>query len=175
MTKTKLLSLHLVAALTCGAAFAQAADIGKKAYDRGYTTKRFEAADQNGDGFLTRKEASARLKAFEGVKGSERFSAADTNGDGLLSLDEAAARKSVEKKHGTEVARKTQDRFYNRERFDEVDANDDGYVSREEAAASKTVADKLGGKRFDRADTDGDGRLSLSEAKQRVAKERKAF
>jgi Ca2+-binding EF-hand superfamily protein len=176
MNKTKLLMCSLSTAALVGVGVsAYAADPGQKLHSESYTKERFTAADTNGDGFLSKQEAAARSKRFEGVRGGERFDAADTNNDGLLSFEEAAARKAAEKAGGADRASEAHDKRYNRERFQEADTDGDGYVSRAEAAADKQWADKLGGKRFDAADADGDGKLSFEEAKEARMRERKAY
>jgi Ca2+-binding EF-hand superfamily protein len=152
-----------------------AQDYGSQKFEKGYTKDRFEAADTDGDGFLTLKEAGAAAIMYEGAQGQERFKAADTDGDGLLSFQEAAARKARERENLGEAAGAAQKRVYNKERFNGADTNGDGYVSKAEAQADSRTADVLGGARFDAADTDNDGKLSFEEAKARYMLERKKF
>jgi Ca2+-binding EF-hand superfamily protein len=176
MNKTKILMLNMLATATVGiGSSVYAADIMQTKYDANYNKDRFTSADTNGDGMLSKQEAAAAMKGFEGKNGGERFDAADTNHDGMLSLQEATARVNLEKEHGVQKAREAQDEHYNSARFQDADTNGDGFVSRDEAAANKQWADKLGGNRFDEADTNHDGKLSMDEAKQEKLRERKVY
>lgn len=175
MNKIMIVATAAAVVLSTAAVTVGADNAGGKNYQRGYNVERFNKADTNGDGFLTKEEAGALMKGSEGYRGRDRFEAADTDKDGLLSMEEASAWKAREKQHGTERAREAQDMRYKRARFDEADTDGDGFVSREEASADKRAYDLFGGKRFDRADKDGDGKLSLEEARQHKAAERKKF
>ena len=71
----------------------------EQGHTRGYTKARFDKADTNGDGLVSRQEAGAEARPVEKrLKGSKRFSMADRNGDGALTLEEAAAQKRREKR-----------------------------------------------------------------------------
>ena len=77
----------------------------------------------------------------------ERLKAADTNADGLISRSEAAALPRIAK------------------HFDQIDANRDGQVSFEELRAFHAAHRGDHGKKMLKlADTDGDGKLSKAEA-----------
>lgn len=145
-------------------------------HDKVYNKARFEAADTNRDGFLSRQEAAANMRVFEGTTGRQRFDAADTNNDGLLSLKEAKAYKQVEKEDRGPALKKRQDKQYSQERFEAADANGDGFVSLEEANADKLWIEAFGGaKRFKMADSNGDGKLSFEEAMQQKRREREEY
>jgi len=71
----------------------------KKAYSKAYTAKRFNLADTDGDGVVSRAEAGAEARPVEKKYfGSKRFNMADRNKDGVLTLEEAAAQKRLEKR-----------------------------------------------------------------------------
>ncbi len=72
-----------------------------------------------------------------------------------------------EGKQGDPVQQKYKSR-YTKDLFDRADTNQDGYVDWDEArASSKAIEkDRLGRKRFNEADVDNDGRLSVEEAKK---------
>jgi Ca2+-binding EF-hand superfamily protein len=77
----------------------------------------------------------------------ERLKAADTNADGLISQSEAAALPHIAK------------------RFEQIDANRDGQVSFEELRAFHAArAGGHGKKMLKLVDTDGDGKVSKAEA-----------
>jgi Ca2+-binding EF-hand superfamily protein len=95
--------------------------------------------------------ATLTFAAPEGASGAERFKKADVDGNGMLSRQEAAALPRIA------------------EHFNEIDTNKDNQISAEELRA---FHDKVRGQRgqkhgamLKKLDTDGDGRISLQEAK----------
>ena len=93
-------------------------------------------------------------KRHEGA-GIERLKQADTDGNGMISREEAKALPRIAK------------------HFDEIDANRDNQLSRDElhafhekmrAAHSQERAQRMA-EHWKKLDTDGDGRVSLAEAK----------
>lgn len=109
----------------------------------------FEAIDADGDGFVTKDEMQvfrASLRARSGKRPAV-FEKADADRDGKLSRREFTAAYPG-------IAHD----------FAEVDANRDGFVTRREMRAyrRRSVERRLD-QRFDAADADQDGRLSLQE------------
>ncbi len=91
--------------------------------------------------------AGAAPGAGEGHDPMMRFKQADTNGDGMISRDEAKALPMIAK------------------HFDEIDANHDGQITADELRAfHQKMHGNHAGKRFQKLDTDGDGRISRAEA-----------
>jgi hypothetical protein len=81
-------------------------------------TADFDTADANKDGQIDAAELQAhreKMRVEMRAKAEERWKSADTDGDGRLSLAEAQASMP-----------------HMAERFDKFDANKDGYVSRDE-------------------------------------------
>ncbi len=79
---------------------------------RAAADERFERADVNNDGKLTKDEAEDSRKLRRAERRQERFSKMDKNGDGKIAEDEFEGRKS---KH-----------------FSKIDANEDGFLTKEE-------------------------------------------
>jgi Ca2+-binding EF-hand superfamily protein len=80
--------------------------------------------------------------------GMERLKQADTDGNGMISRDEAKALPRLAK------------------HFDEIDANKDNQLSRDELHAfHQKQREARMAEHWKKLDTDGDGRVSLAEAK----------
>jgi Ca2+-binding EF-hand superfamily protein len=81
-------------------------------------------------------------------QGADRLKQADTNGDGMISRDEAKALPRLLK------------------HFDEIDANHDGQITADEMRAfHEKQRGQMRGANWKKLDTNGDGRISLEEAK----------
>lgn len=94
------------------------------------------ALDTNGDGFVSREEASTHPRF------AESFDRIDANKDGQLSLDELrSARHSGHHRHHARL-----------------DANNDGSISRDEAKTAPRLAQN-----FDAIDANKDGMLTRDE------------
>jgi Ca2+-binding EF-hand superfamily protein len=144
--------LALVIWGVAGGAFSTAlmADTGPKGGPKGAEMlERFEAMDADKDGKVTEAEIAAYHAA--------RFAAADADGNGSLSAEELTA---------MQLAR-MQDRMADRSArmIERLDANADGQLSAEEMA-------KMGERKspFERADADGDGGVTMEEARAAVEK-----
>jgi hypothetical protein len=127
-----------------------------------------------GDKSYTRAEVSARV--------AEHFAKLDVNRDGFVTRAEAdAARETVHKQMGERRAERRDNRF------ERIDTNNDGTISRgewDQAGANRTAIGMgeagrtgqvvrrmmvhrlgaLGGRMFEQADGNRDGRVSLAEA-----------
>ena len=107
---------------------------------RGAMLERLKAADTNGDGLISKAEAAAlpRLAAH--------FDQIDTNRDGQVSFEELRAFHAAHRgDHAKAMLKK-------------IDTDGDGKISKAEALAAAAA-------RFDRADTNKDGFLTLEEMK----------
>lgn len=125
------------------------------------------AADQNGDGVVTRAEATAAADAM--------FARMDKNRDGKLSADERPGRR------GKATGEITQQQFRDHamKRFDRMDANKDGRIDQAERTAMRANRGehRRGGMRHGgggmgmmmRADTNRDGVVTKAEATAAVA------
>lgn len=124
--KRFIIAAALSATTIAGAAIAQSPAPANNAAPRGMT-----AADANGDGIITRAEATAAADAM--------FARMDKNCDGKLSADERPGRR------GAEAGDITQQQFRERflQRFDRADANKDGRLD-------QTERQNMWGKRGDR-------------------------
>ncbi len=165
--------------LALSLAVAVVSTVGLSSASGGHHGMRFEKLDQNGDGKITLPEMSGRV--------NQRFARLDKNQDGEITREEARFGKH----HGKHPARHPA-RHYGKRRFEKRDVNGDGQLSRDEiprmpdkkfAKLDRNQDGQLspselrpGGKakkhrRFDKIDTDGDGRVSRAEADK--AKKRK--
>jgi Ca2+-binding EF-hand superfamily protein len=118
-------------------------DVGTRAAER------FRRADVDGNGVLSRAEAEHGVPEL-----ARHFDEIDVDRDGNLTPFEIRAwRKTRRAVRGGE-ARSRFEQYFRR-----ADANGDGLLSREEAVQGMP---RLSGK-FDRIDTDRDGKLSLEE------------
>jgi Ca2+-binding EF-hand superfamily protein len=106
-----------------------------------WETERFQTADTDHDGYLSRAEADAAREA----RMHDMFARFDTDGDGRVSRDEALRRFG--------------------EKFDTVDADHDGFVTVTEMGAMR-AGDGRHGDMFVRLDADKDGRISPTEAEE---------
>ena len=110
---------------------------------RGAMLERLKAADTNGDGLISKAEAAAlpRLAAH--------FDQIDTNHDGQVSFDELHAFHAANRGAKGDRAAKM---------LKSIDTDGDGKISKAEALAAAAA-------RFDRADANRDGFLTVEEMK----------
>jgi hypothetical protein len=121
----------------------------------GLAAEAWDTLDADANGTVTPEEFEAAARA--------RFTAADTNADGNLSSEEMIAAAEARR----EEMRKAMEARMSAEMISRHDTNDDGQLSFEEM----TPGD-VGGRFFDRLDTDADGSVSRAEfdaAAQRMA------
>lgn len=153
MKKTPLLVLVLASASLSAAAFAQSATGNASAAPATSTQRPGHAmrVDANGDGVITRDEASKFPRLVAG------FDQIDANKDGKLSMDEMKTWRSQQRgdRHGRRdggrramtpemQARMQQQRMAC---FDKADANHDGQLSRDEFAKMHEVCGPMMGRR----------------------------
>lgn len=129
--------------------------------------QRLQAADQNGDGLISRNEAQAYMPGL-----ATRFDTIDTDKDGNLSTAELEAARATFGRGGRGGGwaqwDANGDGQLSREeataRFDAVDTNKDGTLSAEEMQAARGARGPGGqGQGFTRWDANGDGMLSRAE------------
>jgi Ca2+-binding EF-hand superfamily protein len=177
MKGDKLIVSLLTATLLAGFALASQASENPASPDRkarpdeikAQMLERFKAADTNGDGMISREEASAGLPQL-----AKHFDSIDTDKNGLITMQEfEAAMKGLHGPQYNALARldKDGDGLISRgeaqvaprlaKHFDEIDTNKDGFLSKDELAAART---KMKDAIFAYIDTDGDGRISREEA-----------
>jgi Ca2+-binding EF-hand superfamily protein len=113
----------------------------------------------------TRGDVQAHVQAM--------FAKLDANRDGFIDKTEVEAIKT--QMHARKAQRTQAGGEQRRAKaFDRIDANHDGNISRDEFASvprhhgmmMRAAMAGMGGKMFDRADLDKDGRVSLAEAQQ---------
>lgn len=193
--KTEFLIAASMATLFAGAATAQHNDRDEEAHatQRADVTarvaERFDRADTDADGILTKTEITAAREARRSARAErrdERFAKADANGDGRLDPDEFVELRS--ERVGGMFARldKDGDGTLTKAELAEIragrdrrggkrgrgflgaglmrlaDANKDGNVSREEAETAALA-------RFDRADANKDGVVTREERRAAMA------
>ena len=143
-------------------------------------TQRFEAADADKSGFLSREELEKRLPAYAG-----RFAEIDADGDGMVSMSELTAfmqkvgladelrdseRKSAPSAGKLEPApaaavpvqpagADAEISSSVRQEFVGADRDGNGYLSRDEVKRRFPFIER----NFSRVDTDGDGQISAAE------------
>ncbi len=118
--------------------------------------ERFKRADSDGNGTLSRAEAEKGAPRF-----AKHFDAIDANRDGQVSPAEIAAWRNTHaaQAHGKPGERMAHARANFNEHFKKADADGDGALSRAEAEKGMP---RLAGK-FDRIDTDRNGRITQQE------------
>ena len=108
---------------------------------------RWKEADKDGNGSLSREEASAAMPRL-----AENFDKMDANGDGQISRDEM---HGIRMKGGKELRREAVDRFK------AADTNGDRALDLAEAQTSMPWL----AQRFTEVDADGDGKITPRELK----------
>jgi Ca2+-binding EF-hand superfamily protein len=118
-----------------------------KPHHRMTLQQRFDAADTNHDGKLTKAEAEAGFPAL-----AKHFSAIDSTGKGYVTMADIKAYERA--------WRKAHPRMTLQQRFDRADTNHDGHLTEAEASAAgmKALA-----KHFSEVDTTGKGYVTLAD------------
>ena len=125
-------------ALASAATVVVAAPDGQQRH--GAMLERIKAADTNNDGFISKAEAAALPRL------AKHFDEIDANRDGQVSFDELRAFHAAKRgAHGAKMLKS-------------IDTDGDGKVSKAEALAAAAA-------RFDRADANKDGFLTVEEMK----------
>jgi hypothetical protein len=109
--------------------------------------QRFDAADTNHDGKLTREEADAGFPVL-----AKHFSAIDSTGKGYVTMADIKAYE--------QAWRKAHPRMTLQQRFEKADANHDGQLTEAEASAAGM---KLLVKHFSEVDSTGKGYVTLAD------------
>jgi Ca2+-binding EF-hand superfamily protein len=139
--------------------------------------EQFAKVDTNKDGYVTRAEGEAAMKAHRADMMEGRFKAMDTDANGSISKAEFDAahagspeggpqRRAMMQHDGAHRGMKAPGGMGER-MFDRADADKDGRVSLKEALARPL-------ERFDAADTNKDGTLSAEERQARREDRREA-
>jgi len=135
--------LRIPAAFAIAALFALSANLTTAvAAPEGQGVAKLKAMDKNGDGQISRDEASAHPKL------AKHFDQIDTNKDGQLSADELRAAhakgaamklKAIDKDGDSRISRAEAEAKSPRlaQNFDRLDTNKDGYLSKDELAAAR--------------------------------------
>jgi Ca2+-binding EF-hand superfamily protein len=108
--------------------------------------RKMESVDADGDGVITREEASSHPRL------AEKFDTVDANKDGRLDKDELAAQRDA---HHAEMKARVE------ERWKAADTNGDGAI---DLAEAQTGMPKLAEK-FTTVDADNDGKVTPEELK----------
>jgi proton glutamate symport protein len=118
-----------------------------------YDAEPFKAADTDNNGFVTMAEL-LRTPGLEHYKKPPEILKADQNQDGMLTWAEILRYDYSQRKDAVEIG------------FENADLNQDGELSRNEAVAKGGAFEQYGDAGlFTRADTSGNGNLSLAELK----------
>jgi Ca2+-binding EF-hand superfamily protein len=146
MTFARSVLAAAVMALACGVASAD--------------EKGFNDMDKNGDGRLTRSEATGNKDVLG------KWKQMDANNDGAVTRAEYL--KVMAKKDANTAKQKVAGKDDKRQAkgFNDMDKNDDGKLSRTEAAGNKALLAK-----WKELDTDNDGSLSRTEYLKEMAKQ----
>jgi Ca2+-binding EF-hand superfamily protein len=181
MIKLKTLFVPVVVTALAGASGLAAAQThpSKKAQaerdaGRAEFEARFKAADTNGDGGLSKQEASAATSGeFGAIR--EHFDEMDTNKDGKVTLDEHRA--YLRSAHNERKKNNKDKREDYAAQFKAVDKNGDGGLSKDELAAAGAGQFDAIRKHFDEMDTNHDGKVTQAEHRayeqaQRAAKKK---
>ena len=143
--------------------------------------KMFARFDLNHDGFVTKDEVAKTEAAYQArqqeqapKRAAKLFERLDANHDGQITLAEvqaAHAARYASRGEQPNSARPVRSRLFGR-----ADSNKDGVITRSEFEAARTsgalqfhrqgMSRGFGGRTFDSADGNRDGRVSLEEAQQ---------